>query len=216
MRSHLTPYETSFAGLPLLVLPGVWSPAYDWSSSFYVDNLPALAQRDVLEIGSGCGVLSVFASRLGAKSVVAVDINPAAVQNTLANFSRFGIRDARAFRSDCFENVSGTFDTVIWNAPFHGAPAADLLERACADPDYAGVRAFFRSVDAHLRDGGNILFGFSESGDLALVERLISGSGFKVVRRLSEWRQGYNCILFELERAPGRAAARESAGVEPT
>jgi release factor glutamine methyltransferase len=200
MRSHQSPYDTDVMGLPIQVLPNVWSPAYDWSSLFYVENMLDVKGLDFLEIGCGTGVISIFAGRAGAKRVVAVDVNPEAVRNTRLNFERFGITNGETFLSDGFDNVSGKFDIVTWNAPYHGSKPTDLLERGCADEDYHDIRRFFREVSAYLKPSGVVVFGFSESGDLPLVESLIVESGFRIKRKLSDWRQDYNCMLFDLVR----------------
>ncbi len=198
MREHREPYEAAVAGLPFIVLPDVWSPAFDWSSAFYVENFPDVKDRDFLEIGSGTGVIAVFAARNGARSVVAVDINDEAVRNTTLNFERFSVKNGQAQLSDGFATVRGTFDVVTWNAPYHGARPADMLERGCTDEDYRDIRRFFGEVGKFLNPGGLVVFGFSESGDLPLVEHLIAAAGFRIRRRLSDWREGYNCMLFEL------------------
>ena len=198
MRSHKAEYEVTVAGIPIVVLPNVWSPAYDWSSLFYVENLADVAGRSFLEIGSGTGVVSVFAGRNGASRVVAVDVNEDAVRNTKRNFERFDIANAEAFVSDGFAAINQKFDVVTWNAPYHGARPADELERGCTDEDYRDIRAFFRNVQDHLNPGGLVVFGFSESGDLPLIRQLISETGLRIKRELSDWRAGYNCMLFDL------------------
>lgn len=201
MRTHSTPYSFEVMGLPIVVLPNVWSPAYDWSSLFYVENFPEVSGLNFLEIGCGTGVISVFAARNGANKVVAVDVNPDAVRNALQNFERFEVKNGEAYISDLFSNVSGIFDVVTWNAPYHGSKPADLLERGCADESYQDIRRFFREVGRYLKPGGLVVFGFSESGDLPLLESLITEHGFRVKRKLSDWRDDYNCLLFELCRA---------------
>ena len=57
------------AKLAIVVLPHVWSPAYDWSSAFYADNLPDLQNRDFLEIGCGhgCAINRSGVCRRGAR-----------------------------------------------------------------------------------------------------------------------------------------------------
>lgn len=198
MRSHQGPYDADVMGLPIQVLPNVWSPAYDWSSLFYVENMLNVKGLEFLEIGCGTGVISVFAGRNGAKRVVAVDVNPEAVRNAQINFERYNIANAEAFLSDGFNNIDGKFDIVTWNAPYHGNRPGDMLERGCADDNYQDIRRFFREVSNYLKPGGIVVFGFSESGDLPLIESLIIENGFRIKRKLSDWRQDYNCMLFDL------------------
>jgi len=207
MRAHDEPYETNVAGLSILVLPNVWSPRYDWSSAFYLENFPDVRGLSFLEIGSGTGVISVYAGLRGASRVVASDVNPDAVENTRQNFRRHRLDHAEAILSDGFNAIRGKFDVVTWNAPYHGSRPSDVLERGAADEDYCGIKAFFRDVGDHLLEHGKIVFGFSESGDLSLIRSLMDAAGYRVQRELSDWRQDYNCMLFVLARADQHQSA---------
>jgi release factor glutamine methyltransferase len=198
MRAHKKRYEIKVVGIQLWVDPGVWSPAYDWSSLFYIENFPDVTDRSLLEIGSGTGVISLFAALKGASTILATDANPAAANNTLENFKRYELKNATVILSEGFDAVQGRFDIVVWNAPYHGSRPTDNLERGCADEDYHGIKAFFRDVGRHLNPGGRVIFGFSESGDLELIESLIKRAGFHVVRKLSDWREGYNSLMFDM------------------
>ncbi|KAF0137480.1 MAG: methylase of polypeptide chain release factors-like protein [Rhodospirillaceae bacterium] len=200
MRSHIQPYETDVMGLPILVLPDVWSPAYDWSSRFHVAHLPDVRGRACLEIGCGTGIISVFTARTGASRVVAVDINAEAIRNTCLNFKRFNVANGEARLSNAFANVQGMFDVIIWNAPYHGSRPADTLERACTDENYHDVRVFFQKVSDHLQPDGMVIFGFSESGDIPLIETLIAENGFRARHTVSAWQEGCNFVLFFLTR----------------
>jgi SAM-dependent methyltransferase len=63
----------------------------------------------VLDLGCGSGVCAVFAAPK-VREVVAVDISPAAVENTLENCRRFGLTNVTVKQSDMFANVEGKFD----------------------------------------------------------------------------------------------------------
>ena len=95
--------------------------------------MPNQKGKDVLEIGSGTGILSLFSLFQGATNVIAVDINPSAVQNTKENFKKYKFDNCLAIKSDLFGSVNGKFDTIIFNAPFHGNKPNDVLELGTSD-----------------------------------------------------------------------------------
>ncbi len=69
----------------------------------------------VLDVGSGSGILSIAAARLGAREVLAVDVDPIAVQASAANARRN--RLARVIRSceGSAPSGEGPFDVVLAN-----------------------------------------------------------------------------------------------------
>lgn len=80
-------------------------------------NLPA--GTDVLEIGTGSGILSIAAARCGAACVRAVDIDADAVRVARANVVRNGFQDRINVRdSDGPPWLDGQVDVVIANITF--------------------------------------------------------------------------------------------------
>jgi ribosomal protein L11 methyltransferase len=69
----------------------------------------------VFDVGTGSGVLSVAAARLGAGRVVAVDIDPEAVEVARANAAVNGVADRVAVSTHGAGEVAGTFDVVVAN-----------------------------------------------------------------------------------------------------
>jgi SAM-dependent methyltransferase len=73
----------------------------------------------VLDLGCGSGVCTVFTAPK-AREVLAVDISPAAVRNTLQNCERFGLTNVTVRESDMFSTVDGKFDLILANPPYIG------------------------------------------------------------------------------------------------
>ncbi len=63
----------------------IFFPKYFNDTEIFAQNLPVKKNDEMLEIGSGTGVISIFAGIKGAKRVLAIDINPDALKNTEEN-----------------------------------------------------------------------------------------------------------------------------------
>lgn len=71
--------------------------------------------RRVLDVGCGSGLLAIVAAIRGAHTVVAVDIDPAAVEATLANAMVNGVGDLIEVSSTPVAIVDGPFDLIVAN-----------------------------------------------------------------------------------------------------
>jgi len=95
----------------------------------------SLKGRRFLDIGCGSGIHSVAAMRLGASEVLAVDIDPLAVETTkeilgrFASDSRYRVEQASVF--DLEPAVSGRFDVVYsWGVLHHTGNMRLALRKA--------------------------------------------------------------------------------------
>jgi release factor glutamine methyltransferase len=165
-------------GLTLVIPPQV-QPIFPVSHLLGEAVLAEVRAGDrVLDMGTGSGVNAILAASRGAE-VLAVDINPYALDAARTNAERNGVADRIAIRhSDVFSDVDGRFDLMVFDPPFRWFTPRDHLEMASADPNYAGLTAFFRGARAHLTDSGRMLVFFGTSGDIAYLNRLIDDEGF--------------------------------------
>lgn len=82
---------------------------------------------DVLDVGTGTGILAILAKKLGAKRVLAVDNDPIAVEVATENAARNGV-DIEVRLSDLFSNVEGRFDLIVSN--ILAETLLEMLERS--------------------------------------------------------------------------------------
>ena len=73
--------------------------------------------NNVLEIGCGTGVLSLWMSQIG-QNVIATDINRQALEITELNAKINGINNITTKASDVYSEVHGEFDLIISNPPY--------------------------------------------------------------------------------------------------
>jgi ribosomal protein L11 methyltransferase len=75
----------------------------------------SIAGARVLDVGSGSGILSIAAARLGASSVLAVDVDPIAVEASIANARRNRVVRRVRVREGSAPTGEGPFDVVLAN-----------------------------------------------------------------------------------------------------
>ena len=69
----------------------------------------------VLDVGTGSGILSIIAAKLGAKEVWGVDIDGVAVENARENVEKNHVSDIVKIRKGSIGNLQKKFDVVVAN-----------------------------------------------------------------------------------------------------
>lgn len=161
------------------IFPSVFSPKYFKDPEFFAKELPIKKGETFLEIGSGSGIISIFAALKGASKVTSTDINPKAVENTKYNAKLHNI-NLEALQGDVFEPLK--FDTIFWNVPW-GLVKEDnitFLEKALWDTEYKSIKKFIQEAKHYLKTNGKLLIGFSSTiGDLNELFKLLKANNYK-------------------------------------
>lgn len=174
----------TYLGKAFHVYPDTFWPFLD--SQPLVRKLRIAPGQSVLDVGTGSGVIAVFASLGGAGRVLAVDINPAALRSARRNARQHGVDGVMEVRrSDLFEQVGDErFDVITANLPFRNKAAPDVVAQSQWDTGFRTNTRFFEQVGAHLKPGGRVYFAHANFGEVDEVRRLARQAGLRV-RRLA-------------------------------
>ncbi|NLI73759.1 MAG: methyltransferase [Euryarchaeota archaeon] len=129
--------------------------------------------ESVLEMGPGTGLITCHLAA-SAKSVIAADVNPMAVECTEANLRRNELSgDVR--ESDLFQNISEQFDLIVFNPPYCPGTEDDNLALAWAGgPDGTEVvDRFLNRAPEHLLPNGRIILLLSTEMNQIALETIL-------------------------------------------
>jgi len=99
-----------------------------------------LEKKRVLDVGSGSGILSIYAAKRGA-SVTAVDVDPLAVEETLKNARLNGVESSVEVKLGGPEVAGEGFDLVVANLelPVFKKVLDQVVERSKRDLLFSGI-----------------------------------------------------------------------------
>ena len=136
----------------------VYIPAED--SYLLAENLEIKEGASVLEIGTGSGIVAMYASRLTDKIAV-TDINFDACELARKNFEDNNIENIEILFGNLFEPVKNRkFDVILFNTPYLPTEEEDIID---SDLNYAFdggsdgrkiIDRFLNEVKNHLNEGG--------------------------------------------------------------
>jgi ribosomal protein L11 methyltransferase len=69
----------------------------------------------ILDMGTGTGVLAILAEKLGAKDILAIDIEPWSVENTIENAERNSCKNIKSLCGDIDLIEGKKFDLILAN-----------------------------------------------------------------------------------------------------
>lgn len=125
------PRKYSYKDMTVVVAPGVFPPFLTLSPKLlleFLEPLP-LKGKTFLELGCGCGIISIAAARKGA-AVTSTDINQTAL-DMLAQNAKDNAVALEILYSDLFEKLSGRrFDYIVINPPYYPKTPRSIAEQA--------------------------------------------------------------------------------------
>ncbi|MGH2665145.1 methyltransferase [Flavobacterium sp.] len=125
------PRKYKYKDISVWVEPSVFPPFITISTKLlleFTETLP-LEEKTVLELGCGCGIISILAAKNKAKAT-ASDINTIAL-DALEKNAKDNRVSIEILHSDLFENLKNrSFDYIIINPPYYPKNPDSIAERA--------------------------------------------------------------------------------------
>jgi len=130
-----------------------------------------LEGNDVLDLGTGTGILAILASKIQAKKVFAIDIDPWSVENCRENVKLNNCNNITTYQGDSSAVPDRKFDYIL----------ANINRNVLID-----YMSFFRQ---HLREKGILLLSgiITDDDERILIEAKRAGFRLKDRYREDEW-----------------------------
>ena len=168
----------------------VYVPAED--SYLLAENLEIKEGQSVLEIGTGSGIVAMYASRLTDKITVS-DINFDACELARKNFEANNIENIEILFGNMFEPVENRkFDVILFNTPYLPTEDDEVIDDTINYAFDGGLNGrkvidlFLNEVGNHLNDGGIVqMIQSSLSGNEETLEK-VDNLGFIAEIKASE------------------------------
>lgn len=173
--------SVSVLGFRFDVFPGVYDTGSD--TVLMAKAVRILPTQTYLEIGIGCGAISLLLARR-CRSGLGVDINSMAVRNSQHNQKLLGIKNVTFRLGNVFHGIKEKFDVIVCNPPYSNSCAHDNVDRMFWDTQNSMKRRFFWSAGKHLHPGGRIYFGWANFADIdgVLMLQWAHAGGLRYVR----------------------------------
>lgn len=158
--------------------PEVYKPSDD--TYMIIESLDIEEGEKMLDMGSGTGIIGIYAAKNGAFQVVSIDVNPKASLLTLCNaYVNNVIHEVDVISSSLFSALSKKvrFDLIVFNPPYLPVTNRGVLEKS-----WSGGKTGREIIDTFLREFHRFL---KPNGRLIMVQSSLSRPG-KTIKELEK------------------------------
>lgn len=168
------PRKYSYRGISVWVEPTVFPPFLTISTKLLLQFLETFSVNDkkFLELGCGCGVISILAAKNGAH-VTAVDINDIALEALHKNASE-NAASLEILHSDLFGDLQQrSFDYIFINPPYYPKNPGSIAESAwfCGE-DFGYFERLFQQLPYFLTAPNETYLILSEDCELEKIKAI--------------------------------------------
>jgi len=167
-----------YYGIKLKLHPDVYEPAED--TFLLAETAEVKPGEMALDVGTGTGLIALLMARK-AKHVLGVDVNPKAIELARRNALLNGINNVEFRPSDLFENVSGRFDVVTFNAPYLPGEPEEAIDLALVGGETGRevIDRFIQEVPDYLTENGRVYLVQSSITGIEETLRLFRKAGLR-------------------------------------
>jgi tRNA1Val (adenine37-N6)-methyltransferase len=168
----------------------------------------------ILELGAGCGVVSIMLAALHQpKEVVAVELQPRLAEMIVHNAAINMTTVVRGICTDLRGTIQGiapaSFDYVVANPPYRaarrGRESPNPERRAARSGDDTTLADFVATAESYAKDGGKVAMVFTASRTVELIaelkQRSLEPKRIRFVH--SQPGQAATMVLLEARKAGG-------------
>lgn len=190
----------NFEGMKIKIFPGVFHPGFFFSTKFLISQLKnyELKNKNILELGAGSGMISVFCAKNFAV-VTASDISKTAIENIIAN-AKLNNCNITAIHSDLFDLIPNQiFHFIIINPPYFPKDASTESELAwfCGS-DFQYYKKLFRQLPNYLFPETIVLMVLSEDCNIETIEEIAKKNNIEMKLKESRKFIGEENFIFQL------------------
>jgi release factor glutamine methyltransferase len=173
---------TALDGIRVQLCPHVFNPIIGRTTEFFLRHMKIRSSTEILEIGTGTGIIAAKAA-LQAAHVVATDINTYAIECAKRTLELNGIRNrVEVLQGDLFEPVqSRQFDFILFNPPYLALPVTNHLSHSWnAGPNCELIFRFLTELPQHLAPNANAQILLSSVAPMSELISMMKRCGFKI------------------------------------
>jgi release factor glutamine methyltransferase len=192
----------SYKGINVRVMPGVFHPGLFFSTKLLIEYISEydLNDKNILELGAGSGLISVYCAKLKA-NVTASDINPIAVENINQN-AKLNSVNIKVVESDLFDRIeTKEFNFIIINPPYFPKNPNKEEEFAwfCGN-DFQYFRKLFDQMGNYVDSDSKIIMVLSEDCDIEMIKKIGKQSAFVFTKCYEQKIWGEMNYIFEISK----------------
>jgi len=172
--------DFSYGGIKIKILPGVFHPAFFFSTKFLLKHLEQfdLKEKKILELGAGSGLISFIAEKNGAV-VTASDLSEVAIKGLQLNKEKLDSK-MTIIKSDLLDRIEDQqFDFIIVNPPYFPKNPTDDSQLAwyCGE-HFEYFEKLFSQLNLFVTSSVEIIMILSEECDILTIEKIATAHGF--------------------------------------